>query len=392
VSGLLQNRRGWRATPALLKHARKIIEVCGGEPEEVDRWTDYHGMVARYEITGEPLPTPPVASTLPTEPASDIALATADPTGDRPRRPRLRWAMSIATWAVVFGFLSGQLVYKLDLQLWQFLITAAFALLLPMALLTIGTFLMAFAGPRLDTVSRRHQERSFRANVPDTWPMYAVYLLVLGVIWSAVPLFDVSWLSIKIKFVITGFVVIALIRMVQLEVRKVSKVDTAWPPMITPDTLTFRRAATRLRQRLTTDQLVDDTLRRQAESVLDALSEVRAELTGRSRLTWRQWLTQGPTKDPLPPVGVGILASVVIFDGAGLAIRPWHDATAKSVLLALAVLVVATVLGAVALTVSFHTQRRHDRRLAEELREREEELRPLVFPNKAEDTATSTES
>ena len=384
ITALLQNDRNWKPTTALLKHACKIIEVCGGEPEDVVNWSEYHQQVATYAVTGQPLPTPPepvrFAAATSAERVPGPELAIAHPTGDRPRRPRLRWTVRIAIWAVISGFLAVQRVDTRGLLLWQILVVTAFSLLAPLACVTVASFLMAVAGPRLDAVSRRHQERSFRANVPDTWPVYALYLLVLVAVWSGSPLFGTPALGIEVKILITGVVLIAIVRMVQLTVQKVTTLDTTWPPTITPDSLTFRRSTIRMRDLLTEDPHVNDTRRRQAEAVLDALAAVRDELTDRSRMTWRQWLAQGPTKDPLPPVSAGMLVSVALLVCAGLAIRPWADATARSVLLPLGVLAAATVLTAVALAVSLGAQRRHDRRLAQEIRARETELRSLVAP------------
>jgi glycine cleavage system H lipoate-binding protein/tetratricopeptide (TPR) repeat protein len=60
VSSLLQNNRSWKATQTLLKHALKIIEVCGGGPEDLDNWTEYHHRVATHQSTRKaPSPSPP---------------------------------------------------------------------------------------------------------------------------------------------------------------------------------------------------------------------------------------------------------------------------------------------------------------------------------------------
>jgi hypothetical protein len=384
VSDLLQNSRGWKTTnPTLLERALKIINACGGAPEDLEAWIKYHDRVVAYQaaIRKPPLPTPPEPTPLAApRPASDVALAIADPTGDRPARPRRRWALRVTIWAVVFGLLAWRLGYDPDRSAWVVLIAAAFAVLLPMACLVVATLLMALVGPQLDTITRRDQERPFVTNAKDRWPLYAMYLLVLGICWAATPLFDVTWLSTEIKVLITGAVLILFARAVQLQVRQVSYHDTAWPPTVTPDTLTFRRAATRLHEKLTTDQSWprNQADREQAESVLRALADVRTELADRAHLPLRRWLTEGPTKDPLPAVAMGTLASVVVLDCAGITIRLWQGATVTSVLPALAVLGSAVALATIALTVSFHTQRRHDRRLAEELHEWDEKLRPLV--------------
>jgi transcriptional regulator with XRE-family HTH domain len=72
VSGLLQNRRSWRATDTLLRHARRIILACGGTRTDIDRWTKYHHQVVTYGLQDEqlPLPTPPAPSSLAPPPSS----------------------------------------------------------------------------------------------------------------------------------------------------------------------------------------------------------------------------------------------------------------------------------------------------------------------------------
>lgn len=374
VSELLQNTRGWKATDTLLDRALKIIEACDGEPGDLDAWIKYHRQVVAYQaaIRKPPLPTPPEPARLAApRPASVVALATADPTGDRPARPRRRWALRVAIWAVVFGLLAWRLGYDPDRPASKILIASAFAVLLPMAYLVVATLLMALVGPWLDAITRRDQERSFVTNAKNRWPLYAIYLLVLGICWAATPLFDVTWLSTEIKVLITGIVVIFIGRTVQLQMRQVMHHDTAWPPTVTPGTLTFRRAATRLYEKLTTDQPWPRSQadQEQAESVLDALADVRTELADRTHMPLRRWLTEGPPKDPLPAVAMGTLASVAILDCAGITIRLWQGAAVTSVLPALAVLGSAMVLAAIALTISFDTQRRHHRKLAEELLE-----------------------
>jgi hypothetical protein len=64
LSTLLSNSRSWNANPNLLKWARKIIQACGGTPEDVNKWTAYHHEVSNYQLTdgGTPMPEPPEPS------------------------------------------------------------------------------------------------------------------------------------------------------------------------------------------------------------------------------------------------------------------------------------------------------------------------------------------
>jgi hypothetical protein len=312
--------------------------------------------------------------------APDVPLATADPAGDRPARPGPRWALRVAAWALVFGVLSLRLADDQDRQGWQVLITAAVVLLMPMACLTLFVLLVALVGPRLDAVTQRHQERSLVTNVKDTWPVFALYLLVLGVIWAGIPLYDATWLSTGAKVLVTGIVVIAVGRVFQVQVRQVARLDTVWPPTVTPDSLSFRRAATRLHALLTDGTARDFARQRQAESVLHALAEVRAELADRGRVRARQWLSGAQSGDPLPAALCGALAGFTVLDCAGVVLRLSEGAAVRLVLVAAAILGVAVVLAAVGLAVSLRVHRRRDRLRADELREWDEKLRPLVFP------------
>lgn len=393
VSELLQNSPRWKATTTLLDHALMIIEACGGKPEDMAAWSKYHHEVIAYQAAEQkptlPAPPEPIGYATP-QPASDVARANANPTGDRPARPRLRWVLRVAIWAVVFGLLAWRLGYDPDWPAWRILIASAFAVLLPMACLVVATLLMALLGPHLDAATRRDQERSLVTNAKDRWPLYATYLLVLGVCWAATPLFDVSWLSTDIKVLITGIVLIFFGRAVQLQVRQVSHHDTTWPPTVTPDTLTFRRATTRLHDKLTDQPWPRNQAdQEQAESVLQALADVQTELTDRAQVPLRRWLADGPIKDPFPAVAMGTLTSVVVLGCAGITTRLWEGATITAILPALAVPGAAVAMAAIALTISFHTHRRHNQRLAEELHEWDKKLRKLVFPHQIEDAFTT---
>lgn len=61
LSTVLQNGQSWTATPTLLRHALKIIEVSGGTLEDLGSWTAYHYEVATHQATIHklPVPTPP---------------------------------------------------------------------------------------------------------------------------------------------------------------------------------------------------------------------------------------------------------------------------------------------------------------------------------------------
>ncbi|MFE2750526.1 hypothetical protein ACFXGA_00830 [Actinosynnema sp. NPDC059335] len=60
VSELL-SAKGWKASPAKLKWALKIIKACGGTEADLQHWTTYHGEVTAYQVADHPtaLPRPP---------------------------------------------------------------------------------------------------------------------------------------------------------------------------------------------------------------------------------------------------------------------------------------------------------------------------------------------
>lgn len=255
--------------------------------------------------------------------APEVALAVADPAGDQPTRPRLRLALQAAGWGVVFAGLPLLSSPGLDLPLWQALMTTASLVVLMIAALAVFAVLLAVVRPWLDAVTRRLQGRSFVAYLKTGWPVFAVLLLVLAVGWMDLPLFDLPQVGAGTKVLITGVAAIGVTLLLQRTARQVSRMDTAWPPPVTPDSLTFRRAATRLYELLTADPRAarDFTRQRQAESVCDALGVVRAVLEQRARRTWRQWLTGGCHSGQLPAAILGTAGAAVGLTAAGLVAR-----------------------------------------------------------------------
>ncbi len=60
LSAVLQNGTGWKATPRLLEQALRIIDICGGEAQDLTNWTTYHDRVVAYQATRQPpAPKPP---------------------------------------------------------------------------------------------------------------------------------------------------------------------------------------------------------------------------------------------------------------------------------------------------------------------------------------------
>ncbi len=313
--------------------------------------------------------------------APDVALAVADPTGDQPARPGRSLALRVAAFAVLFAGIAMLHASGLGMPAWQTFVSAAYVLLFPLAGLALGTVVLAAAQRALDAVSRRHQEMSMRAGVKDAWPVYALWALLLVVLWMDLPLLDAAWLSTPAKVLITGCVLIFVGRLVQRQVRQVSDVDTAWPPRVSPDTLVFRRAATRLHELLVAKRPPRDfTTQRQAESVYFALAEVRATVDERARRGWRGWLVGGHPGNLLAVAAVGALGGAVLLDVAGLVCGVPGGITPAGVLVAVVVPGVAAALTAAALVVNFRAARAQGRRLTEELQGWDTTLRPLLFP------------
>jgi TIR domain-containing protein len=321
--------------------------------------------------------------------APEVALAVADPAGDQPTRPSLRLALRAAGWGAVFAGIPLLSTFERGQPLWQTLMTAASVTLLLMAALTFGAVVAAAAQPRLDAVTKRQQEQSFAKSLKVIWPIPAICLLAAAVYWVPL-LFGMPQVGAKAKFLLTGVVVIVGARLVQHQMQQVSQIDTAWPPPVTPDPHTFRRAATRLHKLLTADQptLRDFTRQQQAESVHLALAEIRATLENRANRTWRQWLTAGCHNDifanTFAAAIIGGLGGATGLTATGVAIRlSLGDTAQRPILAAVAVSGAALMLAAVTLTVSFRADRRSGQQLAKELLERDKDLRLLIFPPQA---------
>jgi hypothetical protein len=407
VSTTLNNQRGWKATDTLLDRALKIIEICGGTEADGVNWKAYHDAVRDYQRTGargEP-PQPPKPSERTAQesskakenPAADttglstpirldgqtpappeVPLAVADLKGDVPDRPLLRLAMHVLGFGALFAALTLPLAAELGQPIWQTLMSAGFYTLLPMTALAVVIIPLAATRRRLDAMTRRHQERSTVESVKDVWPGYAAYLLMLCVFWLPV----LGMPNVQLRILLTGLAAVFLVRIVQLQVRKVRQFDIVWPPPISPDTLTFRRVANRLHARLIADQSPHDRAwQRQAESVYVALTEVRATLEQRTRRTWHQWLAGG-RHNPLTLAIGGALTNTVGLTTTGLVISLGSGDIRPKLLGAVIILAAALVLALVVLTASFFLERSSIRQQVQELNVWDTRLRPLIYSGK----------
>jgi len=382
-------RQGKAVFPVLLQGAPQPRR--GDVPADVAEVTSLQSTPLRSASYEEDIATLAAAIDIASAPP-DLALTVADRTADQPRLPWRTTALRATCWGVLFAVLALRLATAPGRPTWQALMTAAYITLLPMIAITAYTFVLLLAGQRLDAATRRYQERSLKTSARYGWPLYALYGLLLIVIWTALPSPELPWASTPIKVLLTGLVVIGFGYLVQHQVRQVSKLDNDWPPPVTPDTLTFRRAASRLHAKLTANPRtrIDAGLRRQAESVYLALAEVRAELGERARRSRRGWFAAADHENFLPFTVVGLLGEIVLLTVAGLVIRLVSGPAAlPAVLLGLAVIGGGVMLAALALMACFLSARRRGRRLVDELHEWDEVLRPLVFPGSQDQRTTA---
>jgi TIR domain len=321
-----------------------------------------------------------VAAVERTAAAPDVPLAVADPEGDEPR-PRRRLMLLGAIWGAALGGLALFSATALG-PIWQTLMIAAYATVLMAAALTATIVLVAWAGPWLDHGTRRVQERSFAATFNDLWPLYAVLLLGIVAAWVGL-LVTLSRAGAVLLVLLTGAAAIVVGWLAQHEFRRISQVDTTWPPRITPDSRTWRRAATRLHELLTADPRTprDFARQRQAESVYQALREVRTTLDQRANRTWQQWLHGARHDDPLSDTILGIAPISVALAIAALTTGlPHTTAPLRLTLAATAAALAALTIAAAALRLGFLSDRRSARRLVTELSNWDARLRPLIYP------------
>ncbi|MGX7824374.1 TIR domain-containing protein [Actinokineospora sp. 24-640] len=315
--------------------------------------------------------------------AGEVPVTVAEPTGDLPSRPRLRLALSAMAAGLVFGGLPPLLALAPPTPAWWRAFAAAgWITTVVLAVLTAFTVLMTLVSPRLGMVTKRDQERSMRKNLSRSWPL-AVLLLAVAVIWSVKLLFDVLDPSAEFKALLIVGVCVGFGWYVQRLIRRLSPRDTAWPPPVTPDPFTFRRAAARLHERLTADRRrsLDFAGRRQAESVYLALAEIRAVVEARTRRTWWQWLTSGRHGLPFPVVVLGTLGGVLALGVTGVVLAlSAGEVTGRAVAVVAGYCAAAVALAAVALAVCHLSDRRALREQVAELARWDAVLRPLLYP------------
>lgn len=296
----------------------------------------------------------------------EVPLAVADPAADVPARPGLRLLLSAAAWGGFFAALPAITIFE-DIPMSPSALAAVMAVVL--VLLTVWVVAMAALRPRLDALSRRGQERSFRSSVKHIWPGLAFFLAMslIGVVFLAA---RIPGLDAMLKALLASTLVIGVLWFLQRKLIPVLERDKEWPPSVTPDPFTFRWAAASLRERLNGERggIRDVNEQRQAESVLAALSTIRTTLDDRARRTWRQWLVGGGTTI-LEKAVIGISAVVLVLTGWSVALDgPLTRAP-----------FVAVTSVAVALVAAYHGERRSLRRLVAELDEWDAKLRPLVI-------------
>ncbi|RLK54196.1 toll/interleukin-1 receptor domain-containing protein [Actinokineospora cianjurensis] len=314
--------------------------------------------------------------------APEVEGAVADPSGDLVKRPVLRLTSQAVAYAVAFGMIG--LAAGLTSDLVGAAMLCGVALVLTVVTGVFACFscvvdvasLVLRAQPRMVAVGPLRQRLTAYWMVPVTF----VFLWVLGWWWTLETQY--AEYSGFVKAVLSFVILVATIRLTQKPIRHGMALDRSWPPPISPDPTTFRRAATRLQELLTATPHPRRSFvqQKQATSVLDALVETRSTLTERSRLPLRRWVLTGCGGSLFPSVVLGTTLAVAVFATCSLVVGAAAGGAIRAGLLAVASLVVSVLFVAVTLVFDLRVQRKHAARLAAELDQWEGVLRPLLLP------------
>jgi hypothetical protein len=162
--------------------------------------------------------------------------------------------------------------------------------------------------------------------------------------------------------------------------------DHAWPPPVTTEHGVFRRACLRLHERLLTDKdwrlPRTRAIQREAETIYQRLTEVRAELSARAAMSPVRWVRSGFSGEATGYVGwfvsivaLDVVAFVIAVLGPGVG---WGACS-----LIAATVGAAAVATAAKVAVIHRVDRRDVARWVAELTERQQVLAPLIFDEDA---------
>ncbi|HEU5474848.1 MAG TPA: toll/interleukin-1 receptor domain-containing protein [Actinophytocola sp.] len=158
--------------------------------------------------------------------------------------------------------------------------------------------------------------------------------------------------------------------------------QNAWPPLVTTESIMFRRAAHRLHHKLTTEPdwrgARSRAIQRKAVSIYLDLAEVRMELKTRAGVSLRRWIGTGYSG--WVTAWLGWLMSILALDGFALGLVLRQDSVPAGPFRLIAVTVLAAVIfTAVMVVAHFYGDRWEVRRWIGELTEWQAKLGPLIF-------------
>jgi hypothetical protein len=305
----------------------------------------------------------------------------ATPPADPPAK---RVGLRVAAWTTALFLLAPMVLFESN-PLWLQFAFPAFGsavLLVTMAVLSIVPVIAL--SPLAALWGQNVGARSHREILARRWGPAALIVVAVAYETSESMTKDGGWQEWEVWFVIVLAVLAAYF--LHRWWRRRAADDHAWPPPVTTEHGVFRRACLRLHDKLLTDKdwrlPRTKAIQREAETIYQRLTEVRAELSARAAMSPARWVRSGFSAEATGYVGwfisivaLDVVAFVIAVLGPGVG---WGACS-----LIVAAVGAAAVATAAKVTVLQRVDRRDIARWVAELTERQQVLAPLIFGENA---------
>jgi|GEM_PF-3860030 len=320
------------------------------------------------------------------QPGWDTAAAAATEMPKQPRTARLGFIWAMLGWAALFSVITLPQFLATEDPLWMALTVKALLYTLGQVLMVPLLLINSYTASRMYRWERRLGALSARSYAAKSWgvAVLMVAVVVMGIIDSVNRAAELLELADGVRIFAALAGVVLLLKWLQRHRQQTFALDQAWPPVVTSTPAEFRRAAQRLRERLTTSPAWRHPrprrLQEQAVAVYLRLAEVRLQLAAQCEWSWRRWLAGARTETKFTAIYSGwALVTTTMLVTAFVARWQQGAMPIRAHLGAVIVLTVITLAAAAAIAIDFRTFRRRMTWLTEELGLVLAELGPLVF-------------
>lgn len=314
----------------------------------------------------------------------------ARPAEERTRRRLAFWSKVVGTSLFVGGMAAGRILSSSD-PVWLASATQATFLVIGLAMANLGLCAIALIWRPIDRLQLCTSALSFGRYAASIWGIGLLIVTILVLQWAKLVDRGSDLLTLsgdwRIFLLVAG--VVALLywfqRLFQVQYTR----DREWPPRITSEPAVFRRAAYRLRERLTTwpewRAPRSRTDQEQAVSLYLELAEIRLEIRKQAGYRWQRWLLDGKPENNLAALclGVTFVAMVLLVTAAGTLLGTGDESGRLWALLAITLILIVG-LTATAIGIGHRIYTKHRTWLVDELTEMQAQLGPLIFVREAD--------